>query len=647
MRPKELDRLFQPLRVGNMMLKNRLIMAPMGTRFADKEGNVTERMLAYYAARGRGGAALITTEATSVDYPAGYLGPFGLRVDTDAHVAGLSRLARAIQAGGARASLQLVHAGRYSRSKLTGVQSVAPSAIASKYTGEMPRELTTAEVEHIIEEFAEGARRARDAGFDAIELMAASGYLLSQFISGLTNKRQDRFGGATAAERLTFPVEVVRAVRSKVGADFPVSFKLSVDEHLPGGNTVADSQVVAQKVVAAGASVVHAWSGWHESPIAMLPMSVPRGAFVPLAEAMKKVVSVPVVAVGRINDVLLAGRIIGEGKADLVAMGRALLADPELPRKAEEGRLSEIRWCIACCKCFDNLLLPLSEGKGHGSITCAVNAEAGAEWENKVSPASSPKRVLVVGGGPGGMEAARVAAARGHKVTLWERGNRLGGTALLAMIPPHKEEIQGIIDYLSHQMKLLKVDVRLGKEATAQAVLEGKFDEVVLATGGQPIVPGLPGATAMMTALDVLRGRQTGNSVVIIGGGMVGCETAEHLVSKGKKVTIVEMLERVASDVGMSSRWVLVKRLRDSGVGMLTKSKLVGIEDGKAIVESDGKRQAIAADSIILAVGMRPDTSLYEALKGRCKDLHMVGDCVTCKMINEAIHSGWEVGRTV
>lgn len=647
MRPKELDDLFKPLQAGTLRLKNRIIMGPMGSGLSDKEGRVTDRHIAYYGARGRGGAAMVTTEAVSVDFPAGYLGPFELRVDTDSYVPGLARLAKAIQDGGAKACLQLVHAGRYSRAKLTGAQSVAPSAIASKYTGEMPRELTTAEVEQIIEEFGDAARRARDAGFDAVELMAASGYLLSEFLSSLTNKRQDRFGGATAAERSAFAVEVLRNIRLKVGLDFPVSFKLSVEEYIPGGNTIADSQVVAQKVTAAGATLLHAWSGWHESPVAMLPMSVPRGAFVPLAEAIKKVTHLPVVAAGRINDPLLAARVIREGKADLVAMARALLADPDLPRKAEAGELEEIRPCFACCKCLDNLMLSLAEGKEHGTVVCSINAEAGLEYENKVKPASSPKRVLVVGGGPGGMEAARVAAFRGHKVTLWEKGHRLGGTALLAVIPPHKEEVQGVIDYLSNQMKLLKVDVHTGKLATADEVVKGGFDEVILAVGGQPIVPNLPGVKEMLIALDVLRGKETGQSVVIIGGGMVGCETAEYLVGQGKKVTVVEMLERVAGDVGPTSRWVLIKRLRDAGVSILTRTRFAGMEEGQAMVESDGKQQKLAADSVVLAVGMRPDTTLHDALKDKSEDLHLVGDCVTCKTMSEAIHSGWEAGRTV
>lgn len=646
MRPKVLESLFQPLRVGNITLKNRLIMGPMGTGLSDRDGTVSDKDVAYFKRRGAGGASMVITGAASIDYPAGYLGPFELRVDTDCHISGLARIASGIKAGGAMSCLQLIHPGRYAKQALTGIQSVAPSPVASRYTGETPRELTTAEAECIIEQFGDAARRARDAGFDAVEIMGCSGYLISQFLSPLTNKRTDRFGG-DAERRSTFALEVLRNVRSKIGPDFPVTFKLSVNDYMPGGNGIADSQALAPKLVAAGASMLHAWSGWHEAPIAMLPMSVPRGEFVPLAEALKKVVDVPVIAIGRINDVLLAGSIIGEGKADLVAMARALLADPDLPHKAEAGNIEDIRWCIACCKCFDSILLSLGEGKEHGRITCAVNAEVGFDGENTPVPVSRPRKVLVVGGGPGGMEAARVAASRGHQVTLWEKADRLGGALNLATVPPHKEELKGIIAYLSHQMNALKVDVHLNKLATAGEVLKAGFDEVILAAGGQPVIPNLPGAASVVTALDVLRGKQTGNSVVIIGGGMVGCETAEHLASLGKKVTIIEMLERIAADVGVSSRWVLVKRLRDMGVTVMTKSKFAGVDQGWAIVETEGKRQSILADTLVLAVGMRPDTTLHEALKGKCDDLHMVGDCVTCKTVNEAMHSGYEIGRTI
>jgi 2,4-dienoyl-CoA reductase (NADPH2) len=368
----ELKHLFNPIKIGDMELKNRIVMAPMGTGMATPEGYITDQMMDYYAERAKGGAGLITTEITCVDAPLGKVGPWQPIIDEDKYMSEFRRLAEVIHQGGAKASLQLGHAGRYALSFVIGAQPVAPSPIPSRYTREIPRELTTEEVGEIIDKFGDAALRARKAGFDAVELMGCTGYLISQFTSPLTNKRTDRFGGDTIS-RATFACEIISNIRKKVGNTFPISFKHSVDEFIPGGTTVEDSRVIAKEVEKAGASIIHAWAGWHESPKPMLPMSVPRGAFVYLASAVKKVVSIPVVTVGRINDPKLADKVIQEGKADLVAFGRAFLADPHFPEKAAQGRFDDIRKCIACCRCFDSLM------QASPPVVCTVNAELGKE----------------------------------------------------------------------------------------------------------------------------------------------------------------------------------------------------------------------------------------------------------------------------
>jgi len=644
-----LKALFQPLKVGDITLRNRIVMAPMGMGLVDPNGGVNERLIAYYVARAQGAAGLIDVAVTTVDYPTGCAAPQVLRVDHDRFVPGLARLARAIKTEGASVFLQLLHAGRYARSAHTGVQPVAPSAIASRYTGEMPRELTIAEAEAIIEQFGAAARRAKEAGFDGVELAANSGYLLSQFLSGLTNKRTDRLGGDISG-RATFLLETVKTVRQLVGDTWPISLKLSVNEYMPGGNTTADSQVIARLAVAAGISIVHAWAGWHESPVAMLPMSVPRGAFVPLAEAMKEVVNVPVVAAGRINDPVLADSIVAESRADLVAMGRAFLADPHFPIKASRGDLEGIRKCTACCTCFDAGIQSLVNSRGDGAVVCAVNAELGREVENLVQPATIVKKVLVVGGGPAGMEAARVASLRGHHVTLWEAGARLGGNLLVATVPPYKQELGCLLEFLTTQLQRLGVKVELGKLASAQDINGLGFDEIIVATGGQPIKPNMPGIDSLKvtTAIEVLQGRQTGQKVLVVGGGMVGCETAEFLTAKGKMVTIVEMRNsQIAADVGPTTRWVLVARIKESGIAVLTKTTLVGITERGALVEYQGRSDELQVDTIVLAMGMTPERQLLEGLERMGIHPHTVGDCASVGKIMQAVHAGWDVGRNL
>ncbi len=647
MRQKNLDCLFEPIIINNLKLKNRLIMAPMGTGLAG-DGFVTRELIDYLAARARGGIALITVEVSAIDK----LGKAGLggelAIYDDKFIPGLRDLSDAIHEAGSKVVIQLNHAGRYARSKNIGAQSVAPSPIRSRYTGETPRELTTEEVEALVQAFAHGAVRAKEANFDGVELMGSTGYLISQFCSSLTNKRTDKYGGSNPAARAAFVKEIIREIRKNTGNDFNICVKMSVDEFLPGGNTIDDSQILGKEFVKAGADRLHAWAGWHESPEPMLPMAVPRAAFAYLSEALKQVVNVPVTAVGRINDPFVAASLIKEKKADLIALGRGLLSDPEFALKASQGRESEIRPCIGCCICFDALMRQIRHSK-RGSLICALNPELGREGENLLSPAEQKKKVLIIGGGPGGMEAARVAALKGHQVMLWEKSDRLGGSLLLASIPPLKDEINGLTNYLSHQMEVNKVQVKLNKDVTAKDILDAQPDWVIMAVGAKQVIPAIPGINNknVVMAIDLLSGKvETGAKAVIIGGGMIGVDVAEYLNKQGKQVTLLSRQVRIGIDIGPSTRWVTMMRIKKSNINIITKVIYKEIRENGILIERNGEERFVSADTIIVSGGLVPDRKLIDDLKGKIP-LKEIGDCVKTRQITDAIHEGFEAALAI
>jgi len=648
MRPKELDCLFEPITVGSMRLKNRLVMAPMGTGYASEDGYVTPKLMDYLVARAKGGAGLITVEVAFV-HELGKAGVDGeLGIDDDKYIPELKKLADAIHNAGAKVVIQLNHAGRYARKKNLGQTPVAPSAIASRYTGETPRELSTSEVEDIVTAFAKGAKRAKEAGFDGVELMGSTGYLISQFCSAITNKRKDKYGGSTPEKRAFFVKQIIEEIRKKTGNDFSLCVKMSVNEYLPGGNTVADSQIMAKIFADAGADRLHAWAGWHESPKPMLPMSVPRAAFAHLAKAIKAVTDVPVTAVGRINDPFVAAELIRDGKADLIAIGRGLLADPDFANKAFFGKTDEIRNCIGCCHCFDTVMSQIHKF-GDQELSCAINAEFGREGENLFEKAKSGKSVLVVGGGPGGMEAARVASKKGHKVTLWEKSCQLGGSLIPAAIPPFKEEINCLTSYLIKQMEVNSVNVMLDKKATAEEILNLNPDHIIIASGAKPSLPEIPGIEKanVVMAVDLLSQKVTsGQNVAVIGGGMIGIDIAEYLYNKGKQVTLLTRQKRIGADIGISVRWVVMKRIKKSSIKIITNISYKMITKEGVIIDKNGDEMLICADTIAVSGGLAANNGLADSL--RCKiTLTEIGDCISPRKINEAIHEGFDAALKI
>jgi len=635
------QKVLEPIPIGPMKVKNRFVMSPMVTNYADSDGAVNERFRAYHQTRAKGGVGLITVEATYV-HPGGKGFQNQLGIYKDELIPGLKSLTEAVHGCGAKIAVQLYHAGRQTTSKVTGMSVVAPSPIPCPVKQEMPRELSLDEITELVEAFGQAARRAKEAGFDAVEIHGAHGYLLNQFLSPYSNKRTDEYGGAFE-NRMRFPLEVVQKVREEVGEDLAVVYRMSAEEYVPGGLTLEDTRVFARKLVEAGIDALHISGGVYESSAMIIqPAAIPQGCFVENAAAIKEAINgeVPVIVVGRIKDPVMAEQILREGKADLVAMGRALLADPELPKKVSEGKVEEIRKCIGCNQgCIDRLFQDLD-------ITCLANALTGYETEFDIeTPAEKKKKVLVIGGGPGGLEAARVAALRGHEVVIYEKQAKLGGQMRIAAVPPHKEEINDLTDFLINQVKKSDIVIEMGREADERKVQEIRPDAVIVATGSKPIIPEIPGIDQekVVTAHEVLMGLvSVGEKVVIIGGGLVGCETAEFLADQGKQVTVVEMLDDIAIDVGSLNRALLLDRMAEKKIAVLTKSKVREITaDGLVIEKEEGTEEITGIDTVVVAVGSRPRNNLLKSLEGQDIPVYAIGDCVKPRKIIEAIHEGF------
>ncbi len=631
--------LFQPGTIGTLHLKNRIVMPPMGTVLSDS-GFVSSRLIDYYEARAKGGVALIIVEISCVDAPLGLAVANQLRIDDDRFVSGLAELAKSIRKHNVRAAVQLHHAGHATRIAVAGQQPVGPSCVA-RPGFDQPRELTVEEIRRLVERFADAAKRAVRAGFDGVELNAAHLFLFGQFLSTAWNKRQDEYGG-TLINRARFAVETMKAIRQTIGRSYPAWCRISGVEDSPGGGiTPEEAQQVARLMEEAGADAINV-SSWADSgPYAnRVPMSEPGGNLIPLAERMKRAVSVPVIAVGKIAPDI-GERALREGKADFIAIGRALIADPELPLKAASGRMAEIRPCLACNRCVEYAIV--NEHK----LRCSVNAAVGHEAEFTIRPAARKLKVLIIGGGPAGMEAARIACLRGHTVSLLEKNAQLGGQMLLAALPPHKEIIRSFTNYLTGQLNHLPVDIELGRTATPTDIGRLSPEVLILATGVVPVVPDIPGIHEGVVAAagDVLSGKvSVGERVLVIGGELVGCETAEFLANRGKKVTVLRRGRLLATNEVRSVRERLLARLDSLGVATFTGVTYHEIsKGGLRLTTADGNSRTILADSIVLAAGSRPNTELLEAFRGKAPIIHLIGDCVRPRNIMEAVADGHRI----
>lgn len=647
------SRLFSPIEIKpGFVLKNRIFMPALHSGFSE-DGSVNDRFTEYYKTRARGGAGLLIIGACRFESTGAK--PNVMHISQDEDIPMWRAFTDEIHALDCKVALQLFHAGRYvaSGANAGGVDALAPSAVYSSFSRSTPRALTVEEIHRLQAQWAAGAVRAREAGFDAVEIIGSAGYLISQFLSPVTNQRTDEYGGSLENRR-RFPLEVIRAVRQAVGPEYPVFLRISGKDFIPGSNGLEEAIAFAREAEAAGIDLLNVTGGWHETTVPQLPGDLPRGGLSYLAAGVKEAVHIPVAACNRINDPALAEELLARESADLIGMGRALLADPELPNKAREGRVSEIRPCVACNQgClvgafFDRPLCCLSNGLG------------GRESQLKPQPCQGGQ-VLVIGGGPAGCESAIRLAQRGYRVTLWERSGQLGGQLNLAAVCPAKGEFRTLLNYYDAQLAALGVEVCLHREATPESVQAAGFGRVVVANGGQPNPVQLSDA---VTAEDILTGAVIpGKHVVVVGGSFKGVETARFIARKSsispeelfflvteraetpdraarmadhsaREITLVEQGKKIGLGYEPGVGWTVMQELHRLHVHLKKNTQLMDRRtiDGTVLLETADQegnltQKAIPCDTLVYAAGVHPDDSLTRALTALGIEAVSVGNC--------------------
>jgi 2,4-dienoyl-CoA reductase-like NADH-dependent reductase (Old Yellow Enzyme family)/thioredoxin reductase len=635
--------LFTPFQIKNLTLKNRIVLPPLASFLIEKGGGITDRAVEHYRRRAGGGPAMVIMEACAVS-PEGVVSENQARIDSDRLLKGLSRIAEAIRAEGAVPAIQIHHAGRQTSAKVIKRLPLAPSPLPCPAIRGDVAPLTVEQIQELVNKFADAAVRSREAGFELLEIHGAHGYLINQFLSRYSNIREDAYGGDVAG-RTRFALDIIAEIRNRLGSSFPISFKISAQEFVPDGLTVEESIDILKLLVTAGIDAVQVSAGNDSTPEWICqPMFMQKACLVESAAAIKKALKIPVMAVGRINDPWTADNIIAKGMADLVCIGRGLMADPEMPIKAQEGRFDEIRTCIACNTCMQSIYRK-------GRLECLVNPALGREQEMQILPTTQPKKVMVVGGGPGGLNAAWVAAKRGHEVHLYEKQTYLGGQLVPGSKTAYKREMQSLINFQKRQVELNGVICHMGQDVTAETVQKENPDVVILATGSRPVLPPVEGIDeALVVTFDVvLNGNvQENKPTVIIGGGSTGCEVAYHLSEMGSPVTIVELMPKIGGDIEAVTKKLLLRKLKENDVRILTEHRLLRVGKNSLVVAGpDGIETIIEAQRVVIAIGIRQDDTIHQQIKALGYETHVIGDCLEPRTAKSAIYEGAKLGRSI
>ena len=646
--------LLQPLRLGSITLKNRLVMAQMTMNYATEEGFATERLVRHYLERARGGVGLIFVEGTFFTAEGrGYRNQLGLT--SDRHAEKLQKLTDAVHGlkNGVKIFLQIHHAGARASSKVTGLQPVAPSALPPYPGAEIPHALTREEIKGLVQAHVDAAARAKEARFDGVDIHCAHGYLVPGFLSPLSNVRTDEYGGDLSG-RTRFLMEIIGGIKKLLGRDFPLTIKVSGDEYIEGGLDTEKMIEIALLGQEAGLDGITCSAGTvggkkiedlsqAHKVLRTMPMMTDHGCLVPIAARMKKALKIPVITVGRINHPALAEEVVAQGKADLVAMGRALLADPFLPVKAFEEREEEIRPCMGCNEgCYKRILQ-------QQEIRCSVNPRVGREGEVSSGQADRSKKVFILGGGPAGLEAANAAHERGHQVVLMEKEKELGGQLRLASIPPGRKEIEGFREFLLKRLRRTGVKVITGKTSISSYLKRNRPDVLIVAAGSKPKTFDIPGLeeSRTLTAWDVLYGKRVKPPCLVLGAGLVGCETADFIAQQGKDVFLVEVLPEMGAGSDGDTKAYFNLRFQQHGVKVYTSTELHRVEGKTAILRHGKDEMRIEIGTVVFAVGAVPEGGGSEEYASSVPVVIRVGDCVRPRNILESVREGFDAGRSI
>lgn len=665
-------KLFEPLKISNMTISNRIVMPAMHLNLANN-GFITKKLTDFYVERAKGGAGLLVVGGCYVDiYGKGL--PSMIAVDDDKYLPKLTEFTEEIHNANEDVKIccQLYHGGAYAFPQIIGRTPIAPSAVYSKFSKTTPKEMTIEDIKREQQAFASATERAKKSGFDAVEICANAGYLMDQFISPKTNRRTDQYGG-DLENRLRFPIETIELMKSNV-EDFVIGYRISGDDFVPGSNTYKEKAIIAEEL-GKYLDYFNVTGGWHETKIPQLTMDVPEGCYTYLAENIKKHVSIPIFSSNRINNPELAEQVLMTGKADAICIGRGLIADPYLPMKAEKGELRDIMNCIACNQgCFDNVFRMMP-------VTCLRNARAGNEARTELKPLKEKKKIMIIGSGPGGLEAARVASIRGHDVHIFEKADKIGGLLNIIWVPPGRNEFKRMIDNYSYWIQKYGIQVYFQQDVSLEKVKEFNPDVVFIATGSKPIIPTIKGIENknVYWANDVFSGdAPVGKNNVIIGGGATGIELAIFLSKYGSlskeafefltfykalesevalkmlhegrnQVTVLEMLPKLGTALGKTTKWVLLDKCDALGVKLISGVNIQEIgEDYVVYKDAADKEQVInGVDYVYHATGVEPKDSLYKEIKALNIPVEKIGDVRKPETVMEAVSRGYKIGNTV